>query len=557
MKQKTYAIMLVLIAALGGVLYGYDLGIIGIALMYLNKCVTMSESEIGFLAAAVMIGAPLSAVVGGACSDIIGRRRTLMVAAVLFATSVVTIILSHGYTVLFLGRVLQGVSAGMIGVVVPVFMTECAPAKIRGMSATAFQLCICLGYSISMASGAWYQSGAETAIAAAGNDAVGIFSIRDHAWRMMFLTSVYPAIMFFLAAIMVDESPRWLFRHGRKEKALENLLKSRDRQQAEIEMREMTALESGAGDGKVAKGGSLLRRHYIVPLILAVTLLSINQATGINSVLPFMAIMLQQAGLTELLAGKSAMLLTTFMMIPTIFGVLLVDRLGRRRLLQIGTTMIMVALSAGMFIYWRVEAGRVDAADRVKAAITGNTLTLEVAKLTSDPNVPVQVGIQYAYGGKGDRSCMVRSDDKDPVVRLSPDSSTSNMELKILRARVSPAPARKIGWMICGCIMLYLAGFCFGPGVVLWLMSAELLPTRVRSIGMGIGVVGNAVVSATFTWMFLPIVGNYGYTVMWAIWGICTLLYFLFATFALPETSGKTLEEIEAHFAGAALGDRK
>lgn len=553
MKPKSYTIILVSIAALGGILYGYDLGIIGIALLYLDKCVSMSESQVGLLAAAVMIGALASSVIGGGLSDMIGRKKTLMVAAVLFTISVFMIILSHGYLPLFLGRVLQGLSAGMIGVVVPIFMTECAPAKIRGLSATTFQLCICVGYSISMASGAWYQAVAETAITGVAGEAARILAIQDHAWRMMFLTSVYPAVVFFVLALLVAESPRWLFRHGRKDKALANLLKTRNQEQAALEIAEMEELAASASVLKGSGGDSLFKRHYWMPLLLAVTLLAINQATGINSVLPFMALMLKQAGLSELLAGKSALILTTYLMFPTIFGVLLVDKLGRRRLLQIGTSLIMIALTAGVLIFWSVEAGRTDVSDKLRAAVAGSSLLVPVTELGDSTKGPVQVSVQYAFGKGADQSCLVRSDAKESILKLVPGEKDAGAELRILRAKFSAAPAEKVGWMVCVCILLYLTGFCFGPGVVLWLMSAELLPTRVRSLGMGVGVLGNALVSIAFTWMFLPVVGNYGYAAMWGVWGICTLAYFLFATFGLPETRGKTLEEIEAHFAGTKL----
>ena len=154
-SSSTYSRLLVAIAALGGLLYGYDLGIIGAALLYLDKCVHLSESEVGLLASAIFIGSLASSFLGGALSDWLGRKKALIISAIFFCLSVVLIVMSWNFYSLFAGRLLQGLSAGMIAVVVPVFMTECAPAKTRGISATVFQLCITLGIAVAMAAGAY------------------------------------------------------------------------------------------------------------------------------------------------------------------------------------------------------------------------------------------------------------------------------------------------------------------------------------------------------------------------------------------------------------------
>ena len=162
---------------------------------------------------------------------------------------------------------------------------------------------------------------------------------------------------------------------------------------------------------------------------------------------------------------------------------------------------------------------------------------------------PVQVNVLYAYG-REEQIKIVRSDAKKPVLVLEPgEKDKPDAKLEIIRAKFSAAPSETMGYIIFACLIVYIAGFAVGPGVCLWLMSAELLPTRIRSLGMGVGVLCNALVSIGSTSCFLPVVGNWGYAAMWAIWLGCTAAYFLFAAFLLPETKGKTLEEIEEHFA--------
>lgn len=549
MKSRKYLVLLTSVAGLGGLLYGYDLGIIGTALLYLDKCVRLSEQEVGLLASAVMVGALASSVVGGGFSDWMGRKKAMIVSALLFAASVVMIVTAKGFWPLFFGRTLQGLSAGMIAVIVPVFMSECVPARIRGIGSTVFQLSITFGILLAMAAGAYYQAGVKDAVAAATGDAVRILAIEDEAWRNMFRSSIWPAVVFFIIAIGVSESPRWLFRRGRKDKALEVLLKGRDRAQAELEIREMETVTGAAKERRASGGGdSLFQRHYIVPLILAVVLLGINQATGIVAVFTFPVVMLHQSGLSESAASNTGVWLALTNFTVTIAGVLLVDRLGRKALLKIGTGIIIVALTVGAFTFWKVEAGRQDVSARLQRALTGNTLRIPVKDIVPSSVGDVQVNVIYAYDGK-EQMKLVRSDAANPVLILEPDAKAAESELKILRAKFSAAPSEGTGRVIFACLLLYLVGFAFGPGVCLWLMSAELLPTRVRSIGMGLGVLFNALVSIATTAVFLPVVGHFGYAAMWAIWLGCTTLYFLFAAFVLPETKGRTLEEIEAHFA--------
>lgn len=548
MQTRNYIILLTAIAGLGGVLYGYDIGIIGTALLYLDQCVHLSEQQVGLLASAVMVGALASSVAGGGVSDWLGRKPAMLLSALGFIASVIMIITAQGFWPLFFGRTLQGLSAGMIAVVIPVFLSECVPARTRGVGATLFQLCITLGILLAMAAGAYYQSGVNEAAAAAAGDAAKRLAVEDHAWRSMFRSSIWPAVLFLGVALLASESPRWLFRRGRKERAAEVLRQSREPALAELELREMEELTGLAAERRQAGGDSLWQRQYVVPLLLAVMLLAINQATGIVAVFTFPVVMLHQCGLSESAASHTGVWLALTNFTVTILGVLLVDRLGRRRLLRIGTGILILALSVGVFTFWHVESGWQDVSTRLQQAVTGNTLTLPVTAMAPAAAGPVQVNVVYAYDGR-EQMALVRSDAADPVLSLKPDPKAPAAGLKILRAKFSAAPDAATGRRIFACLLLYIAGFAFGPGVCLWLLSAELLPTRVRSLGMGVGVLANALVSIGTTAAFLPVVGNYGYAAMWGLWLLCTIAYFLFATFALPETKGKTLEEIEAHFA--------
>jgi phage shock protein PspC (stress-responsive transcriptional regulator) len=179
------------------------------------------------------------------------------------------------------------------------------------------------------------------------------------------------------------------------------------------------------------------------------------------------------------------------------------------------------------------------------------------------------MSIIYSCGDFTAASTVVRSDDKAAKLKLSRNDSlptngvdaffknpfadleaSRHADLKILNALITPVPSAANGWLIAGCIFIFIAFFAVGPGVCVWLALSELMPTRIRSNGMSIALLINQAVSTTIAAFFLPTVGKYGYSTMFFAFAGCTVIYFITAAFFLPETKGKTLEEIEEHFEG-------
>ena len=299
--------------------------------------------------------------------------------------------------------------------------------------------------------------------------------------------------------------------------------------------------------------GSLLQRKYVLPFVLACVVLTCNQTTGINSILGFLVIILRQAGMTASHATTGDVAVKVLQCAMTIIGVALVDRKGRRFLLKVGTAGIVIALLAGGLIFYRVEAQRVDIHDRLQSAIQGNSLNLTLADLQSGNatagSAAQGLTVLYSYG-KGDKLATALSSDADPVLRIQPEADAPNAPLHIERALYGPVPGETTGWLVTACLCLFMAAYALGPGVVVWLMLSELMPTRIRSLGMGIALLLNQGASTLIAGLFLPVVGRFGYFAMFAFWAACTMVYFTTAAFFLPETKGKTLEEIEQHFEG-------
>jgi MFS family permease len=546
-----YGRFLLFIAGMGGLLYGIDVGIIAGALLYLEKTISLTVGQTSFIVAAVLGGSMFSSLVAGVLADWFGRKTMMIVSALMFVASVGLIVMSQGFLPLFFGRLLQGMSGGVIAVVVPLYLAECLSAKIRGQGTAIFQFMLTFGIVVAAVLGLYFAHGAETAIAAAAGNGELIQAAQNHAWRGMFWAVIYPGLIFFFGAFFVSESPRWLYRRGKKAQALAALRRSCSEEEAQLEINEMEAVAHETPQ-KAALGGrgSLLQRKYVIPFIIACVILACNQATGINSILGFLVVILQQAGMSASLATQGDVAVKILNCVMTLVAVALVDRKGRKFLLKLGTGGIIVALVAAALLFYSFESKRVDVKDKVQAAMAVSGLNVPVNEATLGPAVgdrPMALTVLYSFGA-GDKMKTVLSNERDPVLRIEPNPNAPDQLPVISRAFYGPVPTETTGWLVTACIGLFIAAFSVGPGVVVWLALSELMPTRIRSMGMGVALLLNQGVSTAIAAVFLPTVGNYGYSVMFLFWAACTVVYFITAAFFLPETKGKTLEEIEEHF---------
>ncbi len=236
-EKRAYNLFLLLVAGLGGLLYGIDVGIIGGALPYLEATSHLTAGQLSIIVAAVLLGSVISTLFAGVLADWMGRKRLMIFSGITFVASIPVIALSHGYEPLFMGRLLQGISGGLIGVVVPLYLAECLTASNRGKGTGAFQWLLTLGIVAAAVVGIYYSYRVEAVTKAA--DAAALFAFKDQAWRRIFWVSLPPGALFVLGSLLVSESPRWLFRTGKKERAYAALLRSRSVAQADAELHEM------------------------------------------------------------------------------------------------------------------------------------------------------------------------------------------------------------------------------------------------------------------------------------------------------------------------------
>ena len=577
--KSGYNRFLLFVAGLGGLLYGVDVGIISGALPYLEATSKLNAGQLSFIVAAVLLGSVISTLFAGLLADCFGRKKMMALSGILFVISIPMIALAQGYEALVLGRLLQGISAGFIGVVIPLYLAECLGAADRGKGTGIFQWMLTLGIVAAAIIGLYF-SGRVDDVAKLG-DAGKLFAFKDHAWRSIFWVSLPPGILFVIGSFMVAESPRWLFRKGKTDAARAALLLSRSESQAETELQEMAdtvAAESAKSAGSQIKE-SLLRRKYVIPFLLACVILACNQLTGVNSIIGYNATILIQAGLGDKQAHSGYLILTLVNFLMTIGAVILVDRKGRKFLLSLGSAGVIISLLCAGMIFHQTEKLRVDCKDAFQTLVTTNqTLILDfntaaATNFLAGENIsgqPATLIVIYSYGDFRAATTVARSDDlaakpveinragclpankvvaffSNPFANLD---AAQTAPLKIENALITPVPSESNGWLTAVCLFTFMAFFAVGPGVCVWLALSELMPTRIRSNGMSISLLLNQAVSTTIAAVFLPTVGKYGYSTMFFVFAGCTVVYFITAAFFLPETKGKTLEEIEEHFEG-------
>jgi MFS transporter, SP family, galactose:H+ symporter len=440
-SPKLFTFFIVFCSGLGGILYGYDIGVISGALLFVQKVIPMTTQQLGIIVGAVLTGGLLGTLITGPLADRFGRRTMIITACFVFILGIINILLATSFIFLFTARLLLGVGVGVVAVAIPLYITEVTPAAIRGRSITVFQLLLTFGIVL-----AYFV---DLLFTPSGN------------WRGMFAVILIPAGILLLSMLFLPETPRWLLSKQRKAEAEKVLYKTRSVSEALKELKQIQInLKQTTGTWR-----ALFSRSLWLPLFVSLMIAACNQLTGINVLLQYAPLIIQKTGLHSEIAtmfGTVGIGLVNFL--GTILAFFLVDRYGRRGLLITGTAGIVLA---------------------------------------------------YFYLG------------------LLPHIVTEGP----LQAELS-----MVG------LIAYIFFFAIGPGVVVWLAMSELLPTKVRGKALGLALFVNSLAASILSTVFLSIQEALGMSGTYWLFAGFTVIYFLVATFLLPETKGKTLEEIQVFY---------
>ena len=322
--NRGFTIRVSTIAALGGVLYGYDMGIIAAAAIFVKRTFLLSTFVEELVVSIVLVGAMIGAMAGGAIADQIGRRATLVWAAGIFIAGSVLAPVSPNVATLILARAIIGVGIGFTSVTAPVYVSELAPPQSRGMLIGLYQLALTVGIALA--------------------DLVGYWLAPQEAWRLMFGIAAVPTLFFLAIIVTVPESPRWLFAHGRATDA-ESVLRSYT--DAPGARQFLDDIQEGLKTPMTQSWMALWSPAVRGSLFIAVGLTVLQQVTGINTVIYYGPQIFEFAGIASHANAIFATLLVAIMnILGTIVGILLVDRVGRKPLLYVGVAGMAVALFA-------------------------------------------------------------------------------------------------------------------------------------------------------------------------------------------------------------------
>ncbi|MBV0903053.1 sugar porter family MFS transporter [Haloarcula salina] len=308
-------------AALNGLLFGFDTGIISGAFLFIQDSFVMSPLIEGIIVSGAMAGAAAGAAVGGQLADRLGRRRLIFIAAGVFFLGSFTMAVAPNIPVLIAGRLIDGVAIGFASIVGPLYISEIAPPKIRGALTSLNQLMVTTGILLSYF--------VNFAFADAG------------AWRWMLGAGMVPAVVLAVGILKMPESPRWLFEHGRKDEARAVLQRTRQ-SGVETELDEISeTVEKQSDTGLSDLFASWLRPALVVGLGLAV----FQQITGINAVIYYAPTILESTGFGGVTSILATVGIGTINVVMTVVAIALVDRVGRRRLLIVGVGGMVVTLA--------------------------------------------------------------------------------------------------------------------------------------------------------------------------------------------------------------------
>ena len=441
---------LLAIAGLGGLLYGIDFGVIAAASPYIKALRLFSDAELSWIVGAVLFGGIVSSLTAGMLAERFGRKRMIVASAALFLVAIPTVCLSEKSLLpMLFGRVLQGVSAGYMAVVMPMYLTETLPPEIRGRGTGVFQFCLGLGLVAAAATGFVVARlyGAADAPAEVVADAA-----KSAAWKMNFWWTLAPVAALFLGSLRLPESPVW-----------EKRVKF-----GSGGVRECGSEGVDSPTHTLTHALTLNSRKYVVPFLLAVAVLTLNKTTGMSSVTSYSVMIFQKAGFAGTLGNVGDFAIKLTNLVVTFVAAALIDRVGRTRLLKIGTAGMTVGL----------------------AAIGGVLLAIE------------------RFG-------------------LEPSATT--------------------GLVCLAAFFVMQVFYALGPGICVWLVLSELMPTRIRANGMAIALFMNQFVAWGLASSFLPWVNAWGWASMFFFFAANGILYFIVSLF-IPETKGKSLEELERLF---------
>tara|TARA_B110000444_G_scaffold43638_1_gene39629 strand:+ start:8814 stop:10355 length:1542 start_codon:yes stop_codon:yes gene_type:complete len=508
MKNTSQIITISLIVALGGFLFGFDAGIISGVMSFAGPEFDLTEIQSGWVVSSPSFAAMISMLFSGRLSDNIGRRKLLIIVALLYAVSAVFSATAVSYEMLYIARMIGGFGFGAALVLAPMYIAEISTAENRGKLVSLQQLNIVFGFFAAFLSNYFFNK---------YNTLDSTFLTDENVWRWMLGIELIPALLYFSLLFFVPKSPRWLYLKGQISEAKKVFVNIYGNERGDLEIKSIE--ENSAADKNKSKlkikdlFKPSLRFILIVGLIVGV----LQQITGINAVYFYATSIFKQTGIGSDAAFSSGVLLSTISVVFTFLAIYLIDRMGRRPLLLVGTAGIAVSLLICAY-------GFNQATYQLKEKDVNQFQFLNSKRLITVVDKVYTNDVDFKNEIKSILGTNIFSKNDGAILEAATNIDSTLILIGIL------------GFIAC---------FAFSLGPVMWVLLSELFPLKYRGLAIGSIAFVNSFISSVVQLVFPWELSNLGNYLTFLIFGIIAFIGFFVMVKILPETKGKSLEELE------------
>lgn len=502
------------VVSLGGFLFGFDAGIISGVMAYAGPEFNLTDLQSGWVVSSPSFAAMIAMLFSGRLSDFLGRKKVMIAVAFLYALSALLSAIANSYEMLYIARIIGGLAFGAALVLAPMYIAEVSTPENRGKLVAIQQLNIVLGFFAAFLSNYFFNL---------YNTPESSFLNDTNVWRWMLGVEFFPAMLYFVFLFFVPRSPRWLLLKNQFEKAKMVLVKIHGTEVAEKELQAIQKNVIKDKQKETIKIGELLKPALRFLLIVGLVIGVLQQITGINAVYFYATSIFKQTGIGTDAAFSSGILLSSVSVVFTLIAMYFIDRLGRRLLLLAGT--FGISFSLLLCAYGFYEA----------------TYQLSVDQIAS-----------FCFEGAdklnsiADKVYTFDVDFKNELKSILGNQIYGKNDGEILEA----ATQINANLVLIG-ILGFIACFAFSLGPVMWVLLSELYPLKYRGLAIGVIAFVNSLVSSIIQLIFPWELSNLGNAMTFFLFGLIALIGFFVMIKIVPETKGKSLEDIEKEFVKA------
>ena len=434
------------VASLGGLLSGFDTGVISGALLFINDTWPLTTLEQGWVVSSALVGAVVGAAVNGVLADVYGRKKVIIATGTIFAIGSILCGFATSVSWLIAGRMILGLAIGMVNFVIPLYLSELSPQKVRGMLVSLYQLAITAGILFSYLINR-------------------IFALSEYNWRWMLGAGLIPALILLIGISFLGDTPRWLISKKREDEAKEIFKKIEPDEDADKHIEEIKSTLPKAV--KVSqKKKKVFESWMLMPVSVGIIIMFIQICTGINTIIYYTATIFKAAGFTDTIGALYATIGVGFVNFAMTFvAIFFTDKVGRKPLLYAGLSGMTVSLFAlGASFYFK------------------NTLGLDLK------------------------------------------------------------------WVSVGSIVTFIACFAFSLGPIAWILISEIMPLKIRGTAMSIATMSNFAFNFIIALIFPTLLETIGEAYTFWIFGFVGIFSLFYTYYYIPETKGRSLEQIEQNW---------